>query len=424
MLSRKYFTAAALLLASTAVSHAQTVQTLTNQPPEAPIYGFVMTDGTALVQGSPFSPHGGSLAHWFKLTPDKKGSYLNGTWTQVASAVSYHVQGGHRFVGPYTPYAGGGAVLGDGRLALIGGEYTGNNVVFTLTNQGSVYSPFTNTWTPLAPPTSFEPGSGGGFRNFGDSPTTVLPGGNMLVGQKITKRAVALVPKSLTWVQYGRLMTSKRDFNAEEGWDLLPDGSILTVDVQAELNSERLIPADRPAAYHWISQGDTPVLLPSPRYACCIPYDHGTKIYNPPGEIGPAVLRPDGTVFATGSLQNGNQPAGQTAIYRPTGPTTGTWTAGPPFRKGDNAGDNFGVLEPSGNVLVEGDKFHFTDTATKPVIQQKRESGVAGVSLYEYNGTTFKPIATVEPGASLLPLPSGQVLLMGNPAAVQPDRHL
>ncbi len=375
-----------------------------------------MTDGTALVQGSRqvVNGHGsptGSLSHWFKLTPDNTGSYLNGTWSRVADAITYVKPGK---IVPYEPDAGGGAVLADGRLAMVGGEYTGNSFTFTLTNETAVYSPFTNTWTPVVPPLAFG-GTNNGYRNFGNSPTTVLPGGNLLVGQKITKRDVALVPKSLTWIQYGGSANGKADFNAEEGFTLLPDGSILTVDVQDALNSERLIPAPHPTGYHWITQGRTPVLLPSPRYACCIPFDHGHRIYNPPGEIGPAILRPDGTVFATGSIQSGNQPEGRTAIYKPTGPTSGTWTAGPNFLPGDDAGDNFGVLEPSGNVLVEGDKFHLVESATVSAMMAKRAQANAPFStLYEFNGTTFKPLSVgVEPGSSLLPLPSGQVLAMG-----------
>ncbi len=401
MLAKRHAAAALVLLASTALAHAQSLQTLTNQSPEILIYGFVMTDGTVLAQGQP-GPNGGSLNHWFTLTPDNTGSYLNGTWSQVANA-------------PYAPYAGGGAVLADGRLALIGGEYTSNNFTFTLTRKSAVYSPYTNSWVMPVPPKAFQPGLGG-FTNFGNSPTMVLPGGLLLIGQKTTKRDVALDPRNLTWIQFDDLQAEKRDFNAEEGWTLLPDGSILTLDVLAAPHTERLVPAARAAGYHWISDGVTPSVLASPRDACCIPYNDGRRIYNPAGEIGPAILRPDGTVFATGSLAYGAT-AGHTAIYHP-GPTTtdpGIWTAGPDFQTGDNAGDSFGVLETSGNVLVEGDKFHFAESATMPIMMAKRTAANAPQSsLYEFDGTHFAPLpVSVDPGSSLLPLPSGQVLVMG-----------
>ncbi len=405
--------------------------------PEIPIYGLLMTDGTAMVQGSnqtltlngtTYGNPNGSLSHWYKLTPDKTGSYLNGTWSRLPDAVTYKVVGGQLVRTAYEPYAGGGAVLRDGRLALIGGEYTGNSFTFTLTNQSSVYNPFNNAWMPVTPPLPFD--GKGGFLFFGDSPTTVLPGGNLLVGQKVTKRAVALDPRFFTWVQYGELMSEKNDINAEEGWTLLPDGSILTADVSNSPNTERLIPGTI-SSYHWINEGKTPQSLRAPPSACCIPYDHGKLIYNPPGEIGPAVLRPDGTVFATGALAY-HQKEGHTAIFHPGPGYTGTWTAGPDFQLGDQAGDNFGVLEPNGNVLVEGDQFYTTETMQMSGILEKRQQaeqlmqapaqGAAPqqaqaypqAHLYEFDGTNFAPLSVgVEAGASLLPLPSGQVLAMG-----------
>ncbi|MDR3747812.1 MAG: hypothetical protein P4M04_06635 [Acidobacteriota bacterium] len=46
----------------------------------------------------------------------------------------------------------------------------------------------------------------------------------------------------------------------------------------------------------------------------CINYGGGQ--YCPPGEIGPAILRIDGTVFATGALHSG-APTGHTSVYHP-----------------------------------------------------------------------------------------------------------
>ncbi len=351
-----------------------------------------MTDGTVLAQGSPFGGHG-SLNHWFKLTPDSKGSYLNGTWSQVANA-------------PYSPLYVGGGLLADGRLAIIGGEYIGNNTVFTLSNRGALYDPVANSWVkmPLA----------NTFQNFGDSPTAVLPNGVLLVGQKTTRRDVGFDPKTMSWALYND--KGKKDFNAEEGWNLMPDGSILTVDMFSSPNSERYIPAVRPAAWHWISDGPTPVDLRSPSDTCCIPFDKGRKIYNPPGEIGPAMLRPDGTVFATGSLPNFGGTAGHTAVYHP-GPTTtdpGMWTTGPDFQTGDNAGDNFATLEPNGDVLVEGDQFHSVEAANMPVMAAKRAAAIYA-TLYEFDGTHLTPLPVKLPGgSSLLPLPNGGVLVMAS----------
>ena len=48
------------------------------------------------------------------------------------------------------------AVLADGRVAVVGGEYTAANQSwnFTLTNMGMVFDPVTLSWQPLPPPPS------------------------------------------------------------------------------------------------------------------------------------------------------------------------------------------------------------------------------------------------------------------------------
>ncbi len=302
---------------------------------------------------------GGADSDWWKLTPDITGSYVNGTWTQLASLPS-----------GYVPDAFASAVLADGRLVIEGGEY--NNGNFTLTNRGAIYDPSANTWTTVQPPK--------GWNYIGDSPAVVLPGGQFLVGNKLTTEMAALDPKTLTW--HAVSSTGKDGFNAEEGWTLLPNGTILTADVLNAPNSEIYTPS----AGAWASAGSTIVDLHSPSPFGCIAYGpHGSLCYYPPGEIGPAILRPDGTVFATGSYSNDGSGPGHTAIYSPTA----GWSVGPDFPNGDNAGDSFAVLLTSGDVLVEG------DTGTS----------------YVFNGTTLTP-GPATPG-SLMVLPTGQVLVGG-----------
>jgi len=303
---------------------------------------------------------GGTDSDWWKLTPDNTGSYVNGTWSKLASLPT-----------GYVPDAFASAVLADGRLVIVGGEYNSGN--FALTNQGAIYDPAANTWTTLTPPK--------GWGYIGDSPASVLPNGKFLVGDKLTKQMAELDPTTLTW----KLVKSagKSDFNAEEGWTLLPNGTILTYDVKNAPNSEIYTPS----AGAWASAGSTVVDLHSPSPFGCINYGpNGSLCYYPPGEVGPAILRPDGTVFATGSYSNGGSGPGHTAIYSPT---TG-WSAGPNFPNGDNAGDSFAVLLTNGNVLVEGD---------------------SGIS-YVFDGTTLTA-GPATPG-SLMLLPTGQVLVGGS----------
>lgn len=308
---------------------------------------------------------GNGDSDWYKLTPDINGSYVNGTWTRLASLPA-----------GYVPDAFASAVLADGRLVIVGGEY--NNGNFALTNLGAVYDPSKNAWTNLPAPK--------GWSFIGDSPALVLPNGFFIVGDKLLTSDAVLNPKTLTWTVLAG--TGKSDFNAEEGWTLMPDGSILTEDVKNAPNSERWTQS----SHSWASAGSTVVDLHSPSPFGCIQFGpNGKYCYYPPGEIGPSILRPDGTVFATGSYTNGGSGPGHTAIYTPGS----GWVAGPDFPNNDNAGDSFAVLLPSGNVLVEG-----------------------AVGSYEFDGTKFTTVPST-PG-SLMMLPTGQVLVGGtevyNPA--------
>lgn len=334
---------------------AKQLQTLANQPPDRAGLGFLMTDGTVVFQG-----HG--LSDWFKLTPDQSGSYAKGTWSQIAS-----------LPGGYAPLYFASAVLADGRLVILGGEY--NNTAFTLTNLGAIYDPVADSWTALAAPS--------GWDFIGDSPSAILPDGNFLVGRKLDMQMAELDPTSLQWT--AAASSGKNDFNAEEGWTLLPDGSILTIDVLNAPAAERYVPS----LGTWISAGSTPADLRSPGDGTCLNYGGGC--YLPPGEIGPAVLRPDGTVFASGSKSTAGP--GHTVVYTPPAALTdpGTWSAGPDFPDNDNAGDSFAVLLPGGNVLVEG---------------------VSG-RLYEFDGTALTATASVGAGDSLVLLPTGEVIVGG-----------
>ena len=334
------------------ISFSQTIQRLNHQPPDGASIGFLLTDGTLLYQGN-------AENDWYKLTPDNTGSYVNGTWARMANLPT-----------GYVPDAFASAVLPDGRVVITGGEYL--NGVFTLTNLGAIYDPKANTWTTLAAPST--------WTYIGDSPSVVLPNGTFMVGNKLTKQDAILNPKTLTWTVLPG--TGKADFDAEEGWTLLPDGSILTMDVKKAPNSERYVSATKT----WSTAGSTIVDLHSPSPFGCIRFGpNGSLCYYPPGEIGPAILRPDGTVFATGSYTSSGSGAGHTAIYDTN---TKTWSTGPDFPNGDNAGDNFAVLLPSGNVLVEG-----------------------SFASYEWNGTSLTQ--TLGTFGSLIVLPTGQVLVGG-----------
>jgi Galactose oxidase, central domain len=359
MLPKKlFFVVITLLLAISSFSLAQKLQNLVNQPPDGAGIGYLLTDGSVIFQGN-------NQSDWWKLTANNLGSYVKGTWSQIASLPS-----------GYVPLYFAGAVLADGRVVIVGGEY--NNGPFVLTNRAAIYDPKKNTWTSLGHPK--------GWGYIGDSPGVVLPDGKFLVGRKLDKSAAVLDPSTLTWTVVGS--AGKSDFNAEEGWTLMPDGTVLTYDVKNAPHSEKYISS----LGKWVTAGSTIVDLHSPYQGGCIPYPGGC--YNPPGEVGPGILRTDGTVFATGSGSNGGSGPGHTAIYHPGKKPTdpGKWTVGPDFPNGDNAGDSFAALLPNGRPLVLG------------------KSG----TLYEFDGKNLISGPFAGLGSSLMVLPTGQVIVAGS----------
>jgi hypothetical protein len=106
---------------------------LTNLPPGGSVINLMLlSDGTVMAQS------GDDGWHWFKLTPDAHGSYIHGTWTTTAP-MSF----------PRIYFSTN--VLQDGRLWLLGGEYTGPYFDANIAPSGEIYDPVKDTWSPIAP---------------------------------------------------------------------------------------------------------------------------------------------------------------------------------------------------------------------------------------------------------------------------------
>jgi hypothetical protein len=356
-----------LIVAAFAISGnapAATLQALTHQPPVAVDAGppFLLTDGTVMFQSDSFTD-------WWKLTPDASGSYLNGTWTQLASLPA---------AWNYGPYAFASSVLADGRVLIEGGEYNLGGP-FSLTNQGAIYDPVADAWTQVDPPP--------GWDFIGDATSIVMPNGKFLLGDKLSMRIAELDPVTMAWTELGS--PGKSDFNAEEGWTLLPDGSFITVDVLNAPNTEHYVYTDAPDAGQWTSLGSTPQSLAWNYGLPPIIFPGGT--YTPPGETGPCILRPNDTVFCTGASDDQPANLAHTAVYDVAAMS---WTSGPDFPVGDDAGDASAVLLPGGNVLVSG----------------------ASGQLYEFDGSSLTPGPFG--GGLLVTLPNGQALVSGGEVRV------
>ncbi|HEX4160159.1 MAG TPA: hypothetical protein VHY79_16970, partial [Rhizomicrobium sp.] len=160
-------------------------------------------------------------------------------------------------------------------------------------------------------------------------------------------------------------------------------GTVLTWDVKAHPKAE----AYDPTKQKWLGRGNTIVNLQAPDCSgnCCLPYPPSNKCYYPPGEVGPGVLRPDGTVFATGATEFTG--AGHTAVYTPGK----GWAAGPDFPDNDAAGDSFSTLLTNGDGMIEGN------------------SG----ELYTWDGTNLTDTKFQGYGIMTV-LPNGQILIGGS----------
>jgi hypothetical protein len=352
-----------VFIAAPSVAFSQAWVPLVNQPDASLALSnpLLLTDGTVIL-------HQYCGREWYKLTPDQYGSYINGTWKRIASLPN-----------GYAPLYFGSAVLPDGRVMVEGGEY--NNCQAVWTTQGAIYNPRANTWTTVAPPPT--------WNSIGDAQSVVLPDGTYMQANCCTTEQALLNSSTLTWTLTGK---GKFDANDEEGWNLLPDGTVLTVDAYVFRNGStgKNYEIYNPATGSWHggpASGTMVQLWDS--------YPNGRQSSH---EVGPAVLRPDGTVFATGA--NGIPGAsGHTSIFDTH---TKTWSAGPDFPDGLDVADGPASILPNGNVLV----------LTSPGIFN------GGAKFLEWNGADFTDVTagnTDAPNISsfygnMLALPTGEIL--------------
>ena len=236
---------------------------LKNSPSFAPGTMLLQSDGTVLVHEEPET--GGTRA-WYRLTPDSKGSYVDGTWSKIAPMPS-----------KYAPLYFASAILPDGRMIVEGGEYNGSNPEGVWTNLGAIYNPATNSWRSVSPPP--------GWANIGDAQSDVLANGTFVLSQPcqectspsgvLTTDDALFNASALSWLVIPG--QGKNDPNDEEGWTLEPSGQLLTVDNWLTPTTELF----NPTSLTWSFAGNT---VTSP-------------VDSPEAEIGPQVEMPGGNTF-------------------------------------------------------------------------------------------------------------------------------
>jgi hypothetical protein len=302
---------------------------LVNPPPfGTPGTMLLESDGTVLVHDEPDNNTTGGTNAWWKLTPDADGNYVDGTWSQIASMPA-----------SYTPLYFASAILPDGRMIVEGGEYIGENPVWS--SQGEIYNPVTNTWASVPPPP--------GWTNIGDAASEVLGNGTFMLQQPcntcltdpepVVDQAL-LNPRTLTW----RVIpgTGKEEPNDEEGWTLLPSGQLLTLDVWEGIGGTQFF---NPRTETWsfagdVAQGGDPVDL------------------WPVVEIGPQAEMPGGNVFVVGAGSSTQEPPTQCTTDAPTQTAlyngqAGTWSAGPEIPA--IGGEEFDSTDGPAATLPDGD---------------------------------------------------------------------
>ncbi len=348
---------------------------LTNPVPAADggQMGMLLPNGSVLVHGGA----GFASNAWYELTPNASGSYINGTWTTLNPMSTDRLYFGS-------------AVLPDGNVFVVGGEYSGPLTTQNFINTDELYDPATNTWTTE---TVFPQAQ------YGDDPVEVLPNGTVLAGYLGGPQTYIFDPTANTWTATGTKLYG--DQTDEEALVKLPDNSIADYDIWSSLTSapgpgqgQRYIPATGT----WVATGSVPDVLSD----------------NTSGELGPGLLLPDGSVFITGTT-------GDSAIYYP--PTysvaalQNTWVAGPTLPT-DAVFGPLGAANAPGAMLPNGDVL----MALGPV----NPGGTAGnfnapTDIYEYDPTTstFTAVTPLDPNltgsapyiTTMLDLPTGQVMM-------------
>lgn len=320
---------AAAKAAGATASTASPWTALDNPPPfGTPGTMLLESDGTVLVHDEPDNNVTAGGDDWWKLTPGPDGSYVDGTWSQIASMPS-----------DYQPLYFASAVLPDGRMIVEGGEYLGENAAWT--NLGAIYNPVTNSWAAVAPPP--------GWTNIGDAASEVLANGTFMLQQScqtcltnpdLSVDDALLNAKTMKWTVIPG--TGKNDPNDEEGWTLEPNGDVLTVAAWIPAATELF----SPRTLSWAFAGNTAV--------------NGDPVNPyPVVELGPQAEMPGGNVFVVGggsTTDEGTCPAAdtQTALYDYK---SGTWSAGPEIPPIDgeefDSTDGPAATLPDGNVLFD-----------------------------------------------------------------------
>ncbi|HEX4080101.1 MAG TPA: hypothetical protein VHX61_14650 [Rhizomicrobium sp.] len=323
-----------------------------------------LSDGTIMIKQA-FT---GTAGQWYKLAPDSKGNYTDGTWTKLAAMPA-----------GYAPDFLAEQVLTDGRVLIEGGEYNGGSAAWT--NKGALYDPVANSWTSVSPPS--------GWSTIGDAESVILPNGTYMLANCCDypgEQALASISgTTVTWTT-----GSSYYYNDEQGYSPLPDGDVLMVDVWNHGSNYDDYEIYDTSTGTWSLAGETADYLSS------------TSTY----ELGAAPMTPRYGSQGTIIQFTANQSPGVNDIYDVA---SGKWKSGPVLKVGStvyDCADAPAATLPDGNVLVEASPGY---GATPAHFWEVSISTKGKVAATQVNDTTESPHSSDFTG-NLIPLPTGQVL--------------
>jgi hypothetical protein len=364
----------------------------------------------------------GATTTWYEITPDRTGSYANGTWTQLVSMNVARLYFS-------------ADVLPNGDVFVFGGEYASDGQITTsngtqFSNSAEIFTPpsannLLGTWTMVASDPHTYPITNGVGQTLhlalgGDQPSEVLPNGSVIVGNIFDNgteiytpsfRANA-VPDAGTWKTGPTKVNSGTaaypEESDEESWVKLGNGDILTYDINAS-NAAGVGQAEilDTSTMQWSAAdgGDLPLLSSGATG----------------NELGPALLLPNGNAFFAGTT-------GVIAYYHPgTTATNGNWTQGPtlpsfltfsgrlPVETPLVMDDAPGAVMPNGDLLLALSPAVYLNSAGVPQYP-------APTFIYEFDPGTHVFTNVTSPSGllganynsfvdSMLVLPNGQILL-------------
>ena len=335
-----------------------------------------MTDGSVVIQDF-------CSSNWYRLAPDNKGSYANGTWSQIASMPS-----------GYQPLFFATQILPSGQMVVNGGEYNGEgvgNCEEGWYNLGAIYDPVANSWTAVAPPA--------GWAMIGDAESIILPNGSYMLANCCdypAQQAIASIGSNdvVTWTTGSSYSCATGDFcNDEQGYTALPGGNVFMVDVWDYGSNSDDVEIYNTATGIWSLAGQTA--------------DRVSDSTN--FELGPSPLTPrygsQGTIIQFSGASDGSL----TPVNDVYDVASNTWRSGPvtTYEGTDyDYADAPAATLPDGNILVQGSpgygnapshfwEFHIGKLGKVKATQVSDPAEAPNTSSFEGN---------------LLVLPTGQVL--------------